>query len=141
MFYIKSCPTNEQYYIFLEKSKSNVISYHQLLLALAEIALFCKFRSVRQPVRFANVCNVRGLPRRAEAGGQKLIFFFHQTSIKELIFSIRFFQFLLSSFNVRFRFFHLQLTYKDFILCSTKILKKLSIDLIFKIIVRMKCGV
>ena len=42
-----------------------------------KIALFCKFGFVCQPVRFANVCNVRGLPqlsRRAEAGGQKLIF-------------------------------------------------------------------
>jgi len=44
---------------------------------LAIIALFCKFWTVSQPVQFANVCNVRGLPkltRRAEAGGQKLIF-------------------------------------------------------------------
>jgi len=31
--------------------------------ALAKVALFYKFWFVRQPVRFANVCNVRGLPQ------------------------------------------------------------------------------
>ncbi len=54
-----------------------------------KIALFCKFRYEGQPVRFANVCNVRWLlqlSRRAEAGGQTN-FFLHQPSIKESIFS------------------------------------------------------
>jgi len=36
---------------------------------MEKIALFCKFRFVGQPVRFANVCNVRRLP--FSAGRQK----------------------------------------------------------------------
>lgn len=55
------------------KIQQNTVS----IKAVGEIALFCKFWFVSQPVRSANVCNVRWLPQlspRAEAGGQKLIF-------------------------------------------------------------------
>jgi hypothetical protein len=38
-----------------------------------EIALFCKFLSGGEPVRFANVCNVRGVFLFFFAGGKKKI--------------------------------------------------------------------
>ncbi len=71
------------------------------LKEVAKIALFCKFRFVGWLVRFANVCNVRGLPqlsRRAEAGGQKLIFSCTNLQSKSLYFLLVF-----SNFIIRFQ--------------------------------------
>jgi len=58
-----------------------------------EIALFCKLWSVDEPVWFANVCNVRGLPqlsRRAEAGGQNKIFSKQSSRFLFVYYSINF---------------------------------------------------